>query len=285
MKEKSKPTKTAPREVRGERSVQGPLRVPGWLPAVLVVAVTAVLFRELSFSSRRLWGSDPLSLGYVSRAFYGDALRGSGAYPLWMPGLLGGTPFLEALAGGDSLYPPSVFLLLLMETYRSLGWKLVIHVAAGGLFMFGWARALDRSRAASLVAALGYAVAPFMVSFVHPGHDGKLFVTALAPLLFWALEATFRRRGLLPYAGVAAVVGLVLLTTHFQMAYFLFGLAGIYYGFRSWLVWREARAGGAPGPRAARAAGGRFALFLAAAVLGAALSGVQLLPAFRYVTE
>ncbi|MBW3533767.1 MAG: hypothetical protein KY453_00905 [Gemmatimonadetes bacterium] len=277
--------------------------VPRWLPPVLYGLLTLLLFRAFVFSDAMLYGGDTEALGYMARAFYADALR-EGSFPLWNPLLLGGMPFLDALAAGDSLYPTAL-LLLVTETYRALGWKLVLHVFAAGLFMFGWTRSLGASRAGALLAGLGYMLGPFFVTLIFPGHDGKMFVTALTPLLFWAMEWTFLRRGLLPYVAVSLVVALVILTTHFQMAYFLFGAAGIYYGVRCAMVWRgvsgEDAAGrgggvtvpgeGAAGPKGAArpGAGGaalaRFGLFLAASLVGAAAAGVQLVPAVSYVTE
>jgi hypothetical protein len=252
-----------------------------WVPATLFVVLTLVLFREFVFSDRMLFGNDTLGLGYVARAFYAQALKELGTFPRWAPQILGGTPFLEALSGGDSLYPPSVLLLLLLEPYRALGWKLVLHVGAAGFFMFGWVRALGASRAAALVAGSAYMLAPYFVSLVHPGHDGKIFVTALAPLLFWAVERHFARPTLKAFAGIALVVALVIFTTHFQMAYFLFGAVGLFAVLRSVEVWRDAAA---PASRA-RPAVARFGMFLAAAVVGAAIAAVQLLPAVDYVGE
>ncbi len=221
---------------------------------------------------------------------------------MWNPRILGGTPFVEALTGGDSLYPPSLLLLLLMTPYRALGWKLVLHVFAAGLFMFGWARRIGCSRGSGLVAGVGYMLAPMLVSFVHPGHDGKLFVMSLTPLLFWAVEGHFRRPGPKSFAAIGLVVGLVMLTTHFQMAYFLFGSVGLYAVFRTVQLARgrgegveavpddEAAAEDAdlPRSRATRPlapALSRFALFLAASVAGGALAAVQFVPSARYVTE
>lgn len=249
-------------------------RLPRWVAPTLYALATLVLFRKFVVSDAMLFGSDTLSLGYVARAFYAESLR-SGTFPLWNPRILGGTPFIDSLAGGDSLYPTSL-LLLIMETYRALGWKLVLHVFLAGLFMYGWARTLGVSRLASLVAGLAYLMAPFMVSLVFPGHDGKLFVTALTPLLFWLAERTLSGGGLGRYAVLALAIGLVILTTHFQAAYFLFGALGLYYLVRCVDVWRCDGA-----PRAARA----LVLFLLATVMGAGVSSVQLLPAVRYVTE
>ncbi|MDP2955624.1 MAG: hypothetical protein Q8N53_04320 [Longimicrobiales bacterium] len=265
--------------------------LPLWVPALVFVALTLWLFRGFVFSDRMLYGNDTLGLGYVARAFYAESLKQLGTFPLWNPRLLGGTPFLEALSGGDSLYPPSALLLLVMEPYRALGWKLVLHVLAAGFFMFGWARALGVSRPAALVAGVGYMLAPFLVTLVHPGHDGKLFVTALTPLMFWAVERHFVRPGPATFSAIGLVVALVLLTTHFQMAYFLFGGVGLYAIFRTVETARGGVSADGPGAsaegtrRRLAPAGARFGLFLAAAVAGAAGAGVQFLPSVEYVTE
>jgi hypothetical protein len=246
-----------------------------WMPLALYTALALAVFRAFVFSDQMLLGTDTLSLGYAARAFFADALRG-GHFPLWNPYILGGTPFLESVAGGDSLYPTSL-LLLVMDTYRALGWKLVLHLPVAGLAMFLWTRSLGRSRPAALLAGLGFMLAPYMVSLVYPGQDGKLFVTALAPLVFWAGDRVIGRGGPGAIAALAASVGLVILTTHFQMAYFLFGAVGIFAIFRTVQALRSGRDRG----RAAL----RFGYFLAASVLGAGIAAVQLLPSVEYVLQ
>ncbi|MEX2471775.1 MAG: hypothetical protein WEA34_06320, partial [Gemmatimonadota bacterium] len=273
----------------GSRELAGQL--PLWIPAGLFVALGLFVFRDFVFSDRMLFGSDTLGLGYVARAFYAEALAELGSFPRWAPLILGGTPFIEALSSGDSLYPPSLGLLLLLEPYRALGWKLVLHVMAAGFFMFGWVRALGASRGAALLGGTAYMLAPFFVSLVHPGHDGKMFVTALAPLLFWAVERHFVRASLKSFASIALVIGLILLTTHFQMAYFLFGGVGLFAIFRTVQVARttpettESTGSGNSSGWARSPASSRFALFLGAALVGAGVGGVQLFPAIDYVTE
>jgi hypothetical protein len=268
--------------------------IPLWAPAALFVALTVVLFREFIFGDQMLFGNDTLGAGYAARDFYANSLKALGTFPRWAPYILGGTPFLEALSGGDSLYPPSLLLLLLMETHRALGWKLVIHVLAAGFFMFGWIRMLGGSRPAALLAGTAYLVAPFLVSLVYPGHDGKIFVTALAPLLFWMVERHYTRGGLASWAGIGLVVALVLYTTHFQMAYFLFGAVGMYAIFRTVQIAREPAAVGdgdaendTGRPRGSHRTHGLalFGTFLVASVVGAAAAGVQLIPAVDYVVE
>jgi hypothetical protein len=271
--------------------------VPKWLPPTLFLGLTLLLFREFVFGGQMIFGGDTLSgMGYVVRELYAESIHTFGTIPRWAPDILGGTPFLEALSAGDSFYPPSLFLLLVMEPFRALGWKLVIHVAAAGFFMFGWARSIGTSRPAALVAGVGYMLAPFFVSLVHPGHDGKMFVTALTPLLFWAVERHFVAPRVAAFCSMALIIGLVISTTHFQMAYFLFAAVGLYAIFRAIQI---ARAGVGDGesedegpapvptrPRAGpRTAGLRFALFLAASLTGAGIAGFQFFPAFDYVTN
>jgi len=272
--------------------------IPGWLPWALFLGLTVFLFRAFIFSDTMLYGSDTLAGGYMARAIYASSLAELGRIPGWVPQFLGGTPFVEALSGGDSFYPPSLLLLILLEPYRALGWKLVVHVAAAGFFMFLWVRALGASRAAALVAGTGYMLAPVFVGLVFAGHDGKMFVTALTPLLFWATERHFLGPGLKSFTWLALVIALVILTPHFQTAYFLFGATGLFAIFRSIQVLRgtgpEPVSTADDSPRDAKAAGtrngsrlrtaSRFGLFLAASIAGALVAGGQLLPAIDYVT-
>lgn len=272
--------------------------IPRWLPWVLFLGLTVILFRGFIFSSAMLYGSDTLAGGYMARAIYASALAELGRIPGWIPQFLGGTPFVEALSGGDSFYPPSLLLLILLEPYRALGWKLVVHVAAAGFFMFLWVRALGVSRAAALVAGTGYMLAPVFVGLVFAGHDGKMFVTALTPLLFWATERHFLGSRLKSFTWLALVIALVILTPHFQTAYFLFGATGMFAIFRSIQILRgtgaEAVSGADDRATDADAAGtrrgsrsraaSRFGLFLAASITGALITGGQLLPAIDYVT-
>ncbi len=268
--------RTAPRGDRNEQSLRAGLeRFPPWAAPLLFAVLTTFLFREFIFSGDMLFGSDTLALGYTARLFLAEALRSTG-FPAWNPYILGGTPFLESLAGGDSLHPLSVALLLVMETYRALGWKLVIHVFLAGLFMYGWLRVLGVSRGGAMVGGTAFLLAPYMVTLVFPGHDGKIFVTAMTPLLFWMGEWIWRRKDLLPPALLGITVAVTLVSTHFQMAYFLFGAMGAYMLFRGVQVARME--GWQP-------AGRGFGIFLLFSILGAGAAGVQLLPAVDYVTE
>ncbi len=250
--------------------------LPWWVPATLYLAATVVLFAEFIFSDLMLFGLDTVeSGGYMARAYFAEQLT-KGDFPLWGTRQYGGIPFLEALSGGDAIYPTSL-LLFLAETYRALGWKLVLHVLAAGFFMHGWIRGLGLDRRAATVAGLAWTLAPVMVTLVLPGNDGKLMVAALAPSVFWAAESVMRRPSGRSGAGLAGAVALTCLTTQFQTAYFLFLSAGAYATFRTVQRWRK----GATAARRLHPA----AVFLGSALLGGGLAAFQLLPAAGYVTE
>ena len=258
------------------------VNVPWWLTAGIFLLVTVILFEEFIFSDRMLYGGDTLALGYMARAFFAEQLA-AGDFPLWNPRLLGGIPFIEALSAGDSIYPTSL-LYYIMEPYRALGWKLVLHVLAGGFFMYGWARGLGLERSAATLGGLAWLMAPVIVTLVLPGNDGKLMVSSLAPLVFWAADSVLRSPSGRTGAGLAGAVALASLTTQFQTAYFLFGSVGAYAAFRSVRLWRG-RGQGARGSGQLRVALSRFGLFLLCAALGAGIASVQLIPAAEYVTE
>lgn len=258
-------------------------RVPiqWWLPGGLFGLATVILFGDFIFSDRMLYGEDILSLGYMARDYFAQRVT-AGDFPLWAPRLLGGVPTLESISVADGVYPTSL-LYLMTDSYRAVGWRMVLHVLGAGFFMYGWTRSLGLSRAAATVGGLGWLMAPVMVTLVLPGNDGKLMVAALTPLVFWAAESVLRVPSGRTIAGMAGAVALVCLVTQFQTAYFLFGSAGAYALFRTLRMWGSA--GDAGRPAGARRALPHIGVFLGAALLGGGIAAFQVLPAGTYVGE
>ncbi len=270
------------RKQPGNSPVASASNLPEWTVLLVLLCVVGFLFRDFIGSNDMLYGSDTLSLGYMAREFYANLIR-NGVFPLWNPFILGGTPFLESLAGGDSLYPPSTLLLLFLETHRALGWKLILHIILAGLFMYKWIRSLHLGRKSAFISAVAYSLSPIMVSLVHGGQDGKIFVIALTPLLFWASESFVNRPSSRSFSLVSLVIGLIILTTHFQMAYFLFISVGFYTVFNIFVKKSPEKTFAKEHQPIGRI---RLAIsFGFAAILGLTLSAVQFFPAASYVTE
>ena len=252
-----------------------------WQTGSLFVLAWVILFGEFIFSDQMLYGEDILVQGYMVRAFFAEYLA-AGDFPLWAPRLLGGVPTIESISAPDAFYPTSLFYLF-MDAYRAVGWRIVVHVLAGGFFMYGWIRSLGLRRQAAMLGGLAWLLAPVMVTLVLAGSDGRLMVASLTPLVFWAVHSLFRAPSGRTAAGVAGAVALGCLTCQFQTAYFLFGSVGAYAVCRAVCIWRSAPESVGMGP--ARRALVPMGLFLGSSLLGAGIAAVQLVPAGQYVTE
>jgi hypothetical protein len=150
----------------------------------------------------------------------------------------------------------------------------VLHYVLAGLFAFLFFRRIRVSWAGALVGGLGYQLSGVVASYVHPGHDGKLYVTALLPLALMSLYMAIRERKLEGYGLLALTVGLAILSPHPQMAQYMLIVAGL---FTLYLVFGEP---------SGRSSSGRLAdlsLALAAVVVGFLISAIQMLPFWEYI--
>jgi hypothetical protein len=250
-------------------------RLPGWLAPALYAIVTLILFREFIFGLKEILGTDTIALGYFARNFYTHFLRDLGTFPVWNPLLFGGLPFVDGMHG-DIFYPVSL-LLTFLDPARSWGWKLVLHVFLAGCFTYLWLRGIAVGRGSALFGGLVYMLGAHLISLVYPGHDGKLFVAALTPLVFWLAERAVTRRGIPEFAFFALGVTMLLLTAHMQLAYFAVWGVTLYFGFRLVQLWRQERR---PGTIARL-----FGLFALAGLAGTAAAAVQLVPPYLYLNE
>ncbi|MCI0432454.1 MAG: hypothetical protein L0271_02220 [Gemmatimonadetes bacterium] len=248
--------------------------IPRWLVPVAYLLVTIVLFREFVFQGASLLGTDTYALSYFARDFYTSFVRETGQFPLWDPYILGGLPFVEGMHG-DIFYPPSLALFP-FDARTMWGLKMMLHVLLAGVFAHVWLRSLGLGRGPAFFGGLVYMMGPDLVSLVYPGGDGKLFVSALAPLVFWLAERAARWRRPADFAWFALGITHVVLTSHMQAAYFTVWGVSLYFLFRTAQVWR----------RGARAtAGGMLGAFALSGVLGVGAAAAQFLPPLGYLRE
>lgn len=249
--------------------------IPAWLPPVAYAFVTALLFREVIFQGALLLGTDTFALSYFARQFYTSFVTEMGRFPLWNPLLFGGIPFVDGMHG-DIFYPPSLALFFL-DAQTMWGWKMLIHVWFAGVFCYLWLRSIGLGRGAAFFGGLVFMMGADLVSLTFPGGDGKLFVSALAPLMFWLTERAVRNRRLADFAAFSLGLALVVYTSHMQLAFFTVWGVSLYFLFRTWQVWREMKSGGT----AAKLVG----LFAVAGVLGVGAATVQFLPPLQYLRD
>ncbi len=170
--------------------------------------------------------NDQYATGYAFREWAANQWRALGHVPLWNPEILGGLPFVAGMHG-DVFYP-TAFLRLILPTHVAMNLGFVIHYVLAGLFTYWFVRLLGASWGASVVGGVVYQLSGVIGSYVSPGHDGKLFVTAMLPLSCIALTLAIRDRKLEGYAILALSVGLALLSPHPQMAQYALLAAGLY---------------------------------------------------------
>jgi hypothetical protein len=250
-------------------------RLPAWLPPAAYAVVALLLFREV-LTGTSLLGSDTIGLSYFARNFYTEFVQAFHRMPYWNPLLFGGMPFVEGMHG-DIFYPPSLALFFL-DARAMWGWKMALHVFLAGVFTFLWLRrGLELDAVSAFFGGLVYMMGTHLVSLVLPGGDGKLFVGALAPLVFWLTERAVRGGRPADYALFALGVALTLFTSHMQAAYYLVWGVSLYFLFRVWQQWRVERhvAGAAK----------RIGLYALAGVLAVAAAAVQFVPPFGYLRE
>jgi hypothetical protein len=250
--------------------------LPRWAPYAVFAFLTVFLFREFIVSRGLLFGTDVIVLGYFARSLFASIVGNSHVFPLWNPYIFGGLPFVDAMHG-DIFYPTTI-LKFVMPVHRAMGWKIVLHVFLAGVFAFGWLRHLRVSRPIATFGAVTYMLAPVLVSLVYPGHDGKLFVTALTPLALWVTDWAIVRGGAWRFATLSLVIALLIYTAHMQLAYFTTWAIVVLAAFRLAQWWR----GGAVPVALGRRLGG----LVAAGVVGALLIGaLQLWAPVRYLTK
>jgi hypothetical protein len=246
-----------------------------------VVAVFAVLFlclvglfADFLFSNKMLYGSDIIQAGIFFRGFYVDFVKEHFAIPQWNPHIFGGLPFVEAFHG-DIFYPFS-FLKFFVELHRYFGLVFFWHIFFSGIFMYLCARQFKLSKGASAFAGACYMFAGYLISFVAPGHDGKIFVTTLFPLVVLFEDKGFEKRPFLNFTLLGLVIGLIIISPHAQMAYFTLWVVSLYGAFKLFFLFRERGFASCIKPAG---------LITYAVVIGLALSAIQFYPGYIYTSD
>ncbi len=249
---------------------------PRWprATAFLVCTLAALTLLWPLLTGQILFGggrSDMFIAGYSFRLFGAEQFRATGAIPQWNPYLFGGLPYIAAMHG--DIFYPTAWLRWIMPVDLAITWGMAIHFVIAGWLTFGFARALRIGWTAAITAGVAYELSGIVTSQMSPGHDGKLFVSALTPLAFWVLLTAIRGGRTWAFGAFSLVVALLVLG-HYQMCYFLMlalGLWTLYLAF-----WDAERR---PDARPLSS----IALAALAVGIGIGIAGLQVLPFLEYI--
>ncbi len=247
-------------------------RFPRSLAAAVYAVLTAVTYRAVFAGQWLINEMSDQRTGYAFREFAAAHFNATGEIPQWYGYLFGGMPYAANTAHGDTFFP--TFWLRVwfgVDTGMSLGFLLFTWLAGWATFCF--ARGLGLSFGPALLTGTAYMLGGQVISLVSPGHDGKLYVSALLPLAMltlWRAVGTGHWRWFVLFGGV---VGAALLTPHVQMTYYLLMAAGFWWAY---LQFVHRPVAPARWPVSA-------ALFAGGIAIGFAVAAVQLIPFFDYI--
>src|SRR4029078_7564050 len=128
--------------------------------------------------------------GYSFRLFGAETFKKTGAIPQWNPYIFGGLPYIAAMHG--DIFYPRAGVRWIMPVDLAITWGMVAHLVLAGWLTYLFARALGVSWSGAIVTGISYELTGIVASQMSPGHDGKLFASALTPLAFWLLLLAVR---------------------------------------------------------------------------------------------
>jgi hypothetical protein len=265
-----------PAKIQRQPAAPLPLDEPrygaAWAALLYTVVVFALVYPALGGGFLVNPMSDQLN-GTPYRYFSADYFRSTGSFPLWNPYILGGLPFLAA-NHGDAFYP-TFFARMVASPDHVLTWSFAIHLFLAGFFTYRLLRAWGVGFAGSLIGGLAYMAGGQIASLVSPGHDGKMYVSALTPLVLWMIVRGMRDGRLWAWGVLALATGLCILSPHFQLTYYLGVLAA---SFTLYLAFRKGE-----GALDRKVVIRRLVYAAGAAALGFAIAAIHFLPFQEYI--
>jgi hypothetical protein len=255
--------------------IPAPRFAGGWAALVYVLATLALAYPALGGAFLVAPHSDQFIAGYSFREFAAASLRAGEGFPQWNSYLFGGMPYIAAMHG--DIFYPTFLLRMILPTDVAMTWGFIIHLFLAGFFTYGFLRAWGLGFYAALIGGLGYMLSGPIAGYASPGHDGKLFVSALLPLSLWILVRMVRDGRRWTFGAFALVCGLAFLSPHPQLFQYFLLASG---AFTLYLALHTP----ASGHRLQRmVALKRVGLALGGVLLGVMMGAVQYLPSlFTY---
>ena len=241
---------------------------------VYLIAVIAMFHSTLFDPSKLLFGTDLMEAGVFFRGLLTGYFNQHFSWPVWDPFIHGGMPFVDGMHG-DIFYIPSFLLYILFDFTFAWGLILTLHIFLAGIFMYMFLKEINIRGMIAFIGGLMYMMAPFLVSLVYAGHNGKIFVITQLPLTFFIYHRAYTRGKLIYYVLLAFMIFFGITSAHMQMAYYLFLSLGAYFIVTTVQRWRK------DGVNPIKP----VMLFSASVIIGLLMAAVQYVTPYQYLQE
>jgi hypothetical protein len=245
-----------------------------WAALTFTVATLLLAYPALGGAFLVNPRSDQYIAGYSFREFSSSWMKAGDGFPLWNSYQFGGMPFVAGMHG--DIFYPTFLLRLVMPTDVAMTWGLIIHVFLAGLFCYYFLRAMGVGFFGAVIGGLAYMMGGNVAGLVSPGHDGKLFISALLPLTLLFVHRGVRDGRPWAWGALALTITLAVLTPHPQLLQYLLLVAGAYALFLAFTAPAETA------PFLRRASARRLAYAAGAVALGMLGGAIQYLPVVEY---
>ncbi|MEP6692042.1 MAG: hypothetical protein ABJD07_12860 [Gemmatimonadaceae bacterium] len=261
-------------DVNARTATSSPRFEKAW--AALVYALGTLMLGYPALAGKFLVSppSDQYIGGFPVRDFAAQSLKLGHGIPQWNPYLFGGLPYIGAMHG--DIFYPTFLLRAILPTDVAMTWSFIIHVFLAGFFTFVFLRAYGFGFSGSLVGGLAYMMGGPVAGLVSPGHDGKLYISALYPLALFCLVRGLRDGKRWAFGALGLVLGLAVLSPHPQLLQYMLLSVGAFALYLAYLDPAGARV-------VTRDKTLRLLSSLGSVVLGFLIGAVQYVPVLEYV--
>ncbi len=241
-------------------------------PYLGLLAVCLTFCWKLAFTNLILARGDMLLYFYPNWSYAADAIR-HGRLPLWNPYLFMGVPFFANSQTGV-LYPLNLAMAWLPTT-RAINLTIILHLwlAGAGTYLFA-RRSLGLSQLAAWLGGVTFALGGYLSAQV--AHVNQLQALAWLPFLFVFFDLALKQWRFV--FALAAVAALQLLAGHTQSVFTSLVGLGLY---ALWPAIENAVTRQSNFRDLAR----RVVTWIGAAILGALLAAVQLIPTLELTRQ
>ena len=183
---------------------------PNFLPLTILGVLLLIFFHEAVFGGKTLVSSDKLNSISVS-SFIKDAL-GRGIFPLWCPYLFGGMPSFASLMSAPFVDIINTLFWFIRKVVPTPDiYRIILNYFLFGLFTYILLMRKTGVRFVALFAALAMVFQPSVIGFAAFGHNSKLGVAVLIPIIFLLLEEFVEKRQLRYFGFLGLAMGIQLL--------------------------------------------------------------------------